>query len=156
MKIEVAQQLKTFLQSQRYGLLSTFSENCIGYPFGSIVGYDLAPNGSPRILVANIAEHYRNLIANSAASLCIPDAQKWSAATSGARATCIGNFVLLPNEERNAAENSYWQRFPTAAERPIAESFVFFTMEVSRIRWIEGFGKICWIEKDRFHEVWHN
>jgi putative heme iron utilization protein len=63
---------RRLLLAAKAGVLSTLSLDVPGFPFGSVVPYCLDRGGLPLILVADIAQHTRNLLADPRASLTVP------------------------------------------------------------------------------------
>lgn len=116
-----------------------------GYPFGSLVHYDVDEHGRPVVFVSLLAEHYKNLVADPRASLFVCDAFGLRDPQAFARATLIASFSQISDSERPAVEARYFERFPESPGRSLAHDFVFFRGEVERVRWIGGFGDIRWV-----------
>ena len=64
---------RDFITLNRTGFLSTISVSEAGYPFGSITPYDIDSEGRLIILIADISEHYKNLMADNRGSMLISD-----------------------------------------------------------------------------------
>lgn len=148
--VSVAKSVKDFISLHSGGTLSTVSHSLPGYPFGSIVPYDLDREGRPIIFISLIAEHYKNVRANPKASICIADTYGTGDIQASARVTIVGDFAPVPAQEVEAA---YWARFPNASERSIAHNFEFWRMTPVRLRWIGGFGDIRWIAAADYAEA---
>lgn len=140
-----AAQVKSFLGFYRSGTLCTISVAHKGFPFGSLVEYDMDPAGRPLIFVSRLAEHFKNLSSDPRASLFVSDASGLRDPQAHARATLLCRFTPVADEERDEAATSYFSRFPTSKGRSLAHDFVFFRAEVERVRWIGGFGNIRWV-----------
>jgi putative heme iron utilization protein len=75
---------RRYLRRQRYGVLSTLSKKLDGYPFGSMVPFMLDHAARPVIYISRLAEHTKNIDADSRASLLVhePAAEVQAAARS--------------------------------------------------------------------------
>jgi heme iron utilization protein len=69
--VSLAAEAKQFLRSTRSGVLSSFSAKFDGYPFGSVMPFVLGHDCQPIVLISNIAEHTKNIIANPKVSLLV-------------------------------------------------------------------------------------
>ena len=134
----------------RVGLLSTQSLKLAGYPFGSLVPYDIDQQGRVIIRVSPIAEHSRNLAKDGRASLCIAEPFPSLIAQTAARLTIMLAFSLTPAEEREEVAANYQRRFPEQLPPEVANTFIFLRGEPEYVRWIGGFGAASWIPGERF------
>ncbi len=142
-----------------------------GFPIGSIVPFALDGNGRPFILVASIAAHTRNIDADPRASLFISDPEAKGDPQSSWRASLLGEMrhvavegkeVDLPEEriDRVTPEEyehllaRYVERVPAAESYVKVHNFSFYRMStIERIRYIAGFGRICWIPGRKYMEA---
>ena len=115
---------RDFATLHRVGVLSTNSKSNVGFPFGSVVPYDIDSWGRIVIYISLIAEHYKNLSVDPRASLIILDPYGMHDPQASARATLLLNFSPVPEEERAAVEENYLGRFPGAVNREIAHNFL--------------------------------
>jgi heme iron utilization protein len=139
-------QVKNFISLHRFGVLSSLSLSQQGFPFGSIVPYDLDQDLNLVIFVARIAEHYQNLSADGRASLTISD---WFGAEDPqyyGRATLLAQFREVLEQEAAPIRQSYQTRFPGQIPQEILSSFVFMRGTTKKIRWIGGFARAAWLE----------
>lgn len=131
-----------FLRTTRSGVLSTFSSKFAGYPFGSVAPFVLDHSGQPVILISTIAEHTQNIIANPKVSLLVfagdDDLQ------ANARLTLIGQAVKIDKENDNLRAR-YLRYLPQAASYFDMHDFNFYRIEIAQVRYIAGFGKMCWL-----------
>ncbi len=141
-----AQKAKNFLLLHTSGALSTLSASHAGYPFGSIVPYDVDPQGRLVIYISRLSEHYKNLTADNRASLLVLDPFGTADPQSYGRAAVLTKFEQIAGSETDAAAERYFARFPQSSARSLAHDFLFFRGAPERIRWIGGFGDIRWIE----------
>lgn len=125
-----------------YGVLSTHSAALPGYPFGSVVPYALDAEGRPVILIANIAQHYRNVTADPRVSLIVlapgEDVQ------AAGRLTLLADAEAVPLAEEDTAQR-YYEYFPDARDYHLTHGFHFFRLRPVRARFIGGFGSIHWL-----------
>ena len=154
----------SWLLQSRSGTLSTLNthSDTPGFPTGSIVPFALDRAGRPFIFIANIAAHTRNLKQDSRASLFIHHTAAKGDPQSSWRASLIGRFVRLVSSagadgvqiteaERAELMARYLERVPKARSYQKTHGFDFWRMEnIQSIRYIAGFGRICWIPGDRY------
>jgi putative heme iron utilization protein len=142
MSSELGDEARRFARGQQSGVLSTLSLRLEGYPFGSVSPFILDHPGRPVILISDIAEHTKNIVADARVSLIV---QPYSAdmQTTG-RVTIIGRAERLP--DKDALGPRYLRYFPQAADYFTMHDFNFYRIEPVRIRYIGGFGRIHWIE----------
>lgn len=138
---------RRLLLGASHGVLATLSVEVGGCPFGSVTPYAVDRAGRPLILVAEIAQHTRNLDADPRASLTVLAAAGGADVQAGARLTWVGDGrPVAPGEELDDAAERYYRRFPHADGYHAAHDFRFVRLEARRIRYIGGFGDIRWIE----------
>lgn len=137
---------RRFARGQQSAVLSTVSQRLEGFPFGSVAPFMLDHAGRPVILISTLAEHTKNLDADPRCSLIVqpfsPDMQ-----TAG-RVTLIGRAERLPDKDSLGPR---YLRFHPQAEGYFAmHDFNFYRIEPVRLRWIGGFGKIHWVEREDY------
>jgi putative heme iron utilization protein len=143
----LAESVKRFITFHRAATLSTISSSVKGYPFASLVPFDIQQQSEIIIFISLISEHYRNIQKDPRASIFVRDEFAHSNPQAHARATLLGQFKEIDSKE---IEERYWLRFPDAPEQKLAHNFLFYQMKVERVRWIGGFGQISWISGDDF------
>lgn len=131
------------------GILSTISVEVTGYPFGSVTPYCLDEDFFPNILISSIAQHTKNIMADNKVSLLISERSLSTNKQAIARLTYLGNAVKVDNIE--PIKTRYLNYFPNAKDYFKTHDFVFYRIEPVRLRYIGGFGKISWIEKDELN-----
>lgn len=137
---------RRFVRGQHSGVLSTISKRVEGFPFGSVAPFILDHAGCPVILISTLAEHTKNIDADSRVSLIVqpysPDMQ------------VAGRVTILGKAERLADKSELgprYLRFHPQAENYFAmHDFSFYRIEPVRIRYIGGFGKIHWVEPEHY------
>jgi putative heme iron utilization protein len=150
---EYTRAAKQLCAQQRYAALSTISRAYQGFPFGSIVPYDVAQDGSVVIFVATISQHFQNLKADPRASLLICEPFADQDPQSQARLTLLTRFQTVPEAERDQVAERYFARFPDSNAQQLQHSFVFLRGVPERLRWIGGFGEISWLDASAFAQA---
>ncbi|HWQ34775.1 MAG TPA: pyridoxamine 5'-phosphate oxidase family protein [Blastocatellia bacterium] len=140
--------VRRLLSQERQGVLCTLSQKHGGWPFGSVTPYALSAAGEPVILVSELAEHTRNLRADSRVSLFVQDSAAADTPQAGARLTLMGLAAPVPENEIADAARRYLQRFPEAQQNFQLGDFTLFRIEVRQARFIGGFGEMGWVQRD--------
>ena len=145
--MEVLEQFRKVYHSSDFGVLSTISKRLDGIPFGSVVPYSFNELNEPVILVASIAEHTKNIIADSKASITIVQDGDGDAQAKG-RITVAGTMVKVENDK---VRDKYRRIFPESINYDTVHHFAYYELKTTAIRFIGGFGNINWIDpKDAF------
>lgn len=147
---DYARQARDFIAFYRHGVLSTVSASQAGYPFGSLVPYDVTHDGNLVIYVSLIAEHYKNLAKDPRASITVIDTFGSHDPQAHARVTVLLDFAALTGDDKEQAQKAYEARFPNSVSYELSHNFVFMRGKPGRVRWIGGFGDITWIDAARF------
>jgi len=126
------------------GVLSTLSVTVSGYPFGSVVPFCLDRQGDPVILIADIAQHTKNVKADPRVSLIVFDRSARDLQANG-RLTLLADAVLVDSADEDTAER-YYRYFPDARDYHRTHGFQFWRLRARRLRFIGGFGAIHWLE----------
>lgn len=137
---------KTLVRQQHSGVLSTHSQSVAGYPFGSVVPYYMTPEGNLVTYISQIAQHTRNIKGNPKVSMTIFDTLQDDSQANG-RVTFLGDAERV--EDAHLAEQ-YLALFPRAKGYRATHDFSFYQIKPERIRYIGGFGKIFWINKEHW------
>jgi putative heme iron utilization protein len=137
---------RKLLKENNFGVLSTISLDVPGYPFGSTVPYCLSAKQEPLLLISNIAQHTKNILADARVSLTVFDPTTGDVQANG-RVTYIGDAVKVNDDLLNERYQLY---FPTAKEYFKFHDFSLFKIDLKKLRYIGGFAKIFWVEKDEF------
>lgn len=126
------------------GVLATISVAVPGYPFGSVVPFCLDRTGQPIILIADIAQHFKNVLADPRVSLTVFDRSADDLQANG-RLTLLADAVRIAPGDADAAQR-YYRYFPEARDYHLTHGFAFWRLCLKRIRFIGGFGAIHWLE----------
>ncbi len=136
------------LLERKVGILSTLSVEVAGFPFGSLVPYCLDRAGRPLLLIADIAQHTRNVLADPRASLTVAEERPAGDPQAGARLTYLARAERLADPRPQAGR--YYRHFPWTRDYHRTHGFAFFRLEPVRVRYIGGFGDIRWISPAAF------
>jgi putative heme iron utilization protein len=136
-----------------------------GYPFGSVVPYALTGEGKPVIYIATIAAHTANLRADNRASLFVRQPDTDGDPQNGWRLTVMGRMKRLAElhdevsgkdehvvervcqAELDGIHARYLETTPWAKQYGLTHGFAYWRMsEIEAVRYIAGFGKICWLQ----------
>ena len=132
---------------ESFGVLSTISLDVRGYPFGSVTPYCADRMCRPVIYISPIAQHTKNIVADSRVSLTVVERTDSEDVQAHGRVTCIANAVEI--DDRDAAER-YFSYFPSARQYDRTHAFTLFRLELVRVRFIGGFGQIFWVDARDF------
>jgi heme iron utilization protein len=129
------------------GVLSTQSQAEAGYPFGSVVPYCLDRTGRPVFLFSHLAQHAKNLAADSRCAFTIAEPVPGDV-QQGQRLTCIGDCRPLDPSEV-ASVTRYLRYFPEA--QPYLEQLNFrpYRLEPRRFHYNGGFAAARWLGCER-------
>lgn len=131
-------------------MLSTISLDAPGYPFGSVTPYCADDQCRPIIYISHIAQHTKNILADSRVSLTVVESNAESDDVQAhGRLTCIADAKPVAAND-TAVRERYFRYFPSAKQYEQTHDFAFFRLEIVRVRFIGGFGHIFWIEPDEF------
>jgi putative heme iron utilization protein len=102
------------------GVLSTLSVAVAGYPFGSVVPFCLDRGGHPIILIANIAQHRKNLVADARCSLMVFDRSADDLQANG-RLTLLADAAPVAAADADTMTR-YYRYFPESADYHLTHS----------------------------------
>src|SRR5882762_8671690 len=96
--------IRALLEQESNGVLATLSARRDGWPFASVAPYAVTEAGEPVLLLSRLAEHTRNLQADSRASLLVQDHDSLSDPQAGARITILGHVEAVVEPELQSAQ----------------------------------------------------
>lgn len=139
-----AEQARQIVRSQAVGALSTLSVAMEGFPFGSVATYVPDHQAQPVFLLSDLAQHSRNMKNDARSSLLVLESGAEQGVLARGRVTLVGETRVFEPEDHLRAR--YLRYFPDAAGFMETHDFRFYRMEVSRVRFISGFGRIHWLD----------
>jgi putative heme iron utilization protein len=140
----------------RFAALATLAEGDgrtsaeAGWPFASLVA--LADDGGrPLLLLSRLAEHTKNLERCGRASLLVTDKDAAEVdPLAAARVTILGTCARVPEVERALAASKFLSAHPGSAEVLGFGDFALWRLEVARLRWVGGFGRMGWLSASEY------
>lgn len=132
------------------GVISTLSHNLRGYPFGSVSPYFLDSAGRAIFYISDIAQHAKNLSHDTRMSLTVFTQKEQGDQNAHGRVTLVGDAAKVSDDEQDALKAQYVRMYPAAKQYEEAHDFHIWRMDIARVRYIGGFGKIFWLEKDEW------
>ncbi len=140
----------TLASRVQVGSLSTIALSPAGYPYGSFVTFALA-DGNPVFLISTMAEHTKNLLADARASLLVAEPGDGDP-LARARVTLIGPCSRLPaGESRDRARAAFLAAHPDAAYYLDFGDFALFSLQVTALRYIGGYGRMSWVSSEDWY-----
>jgi putative heme iron utilization protein len=132
------------LHAETFGSLATHSLHMPGYPFVSVLPFVPDQHHQPVFLISQLAEHTKNLVADSRASLLIHS-------TEGPNVLASERVSLSDDVTRMEASPELIDRYlrfqPQAEQYLELGGFAFFRLAPKGARYIAGFGRMGWLEK---------
>jgi putative heme iron utilization protein len=97
------------------------------------------------MLLSELAEHTKNLLARPEASLLVadPGAKDPLAAP---RMTLLGHVAQVPDADRDDATRAFLATHPSAAAYASFKDFRLYRVELVAVRYVLGFGRMAWID----------
>jgi putative heme iron utilization protein len=134
---------RELVRQQRQGVLSTLSLHKPGWPFGSIAPYALNERGEPILLMSGLAQHTKNALADSRASLLVQENATAEDPQAFGRVTLLGRISRAADDRQARAR--YLARHPAAARTASGHDFQLYILSIEEARFIGGFGEIHWL-----------
>ncbi|MEM0910258.1 MAG: DUF2470 domain-containing protein [Pseudomonadota bacterium] len=142
---------RCLMRQQHSGVLSTISLSMNGFPFGSIIPFLMTEKGDLVIYASDIAQHSRNMKADSKVSLCVYDAAQ-NDSQANARVTVLAH--AFPDEVNETHQQHYFELFPQARAYQNTHDFRFYLLKTERVRYIGGFGEIYWFSNEEWDSAY--
>lgn len=141
---EALARARHFVRSKDKAVLATLARAGLpeaGGPYASLVQVAFDHDGAPLLLISTLADHTKNLHADSRVSLLFDGTAGLAEPLTGARVSLQG-IAAPTTDKRHAAR--YLARFPGAATYAGFKDFAFWRVSPGRAHQIAGFGRICW------------
>ncbi len=144
-----AEEARALVQVGTMASLSTLSDD--GHPWGSVVTYGEMPDGAPVILVSTLAEHGRNLVRDARASIVVQQVEQFGDPLDNGRVTLAGTMrAPLDDAERAIAQAAVEAVSPAAAMYGGFGDFSLWILDIDRVRWVGGFGRMDSVTADDY------
>lgn len=150
MRQQALAEAKRLLRSSEVGVISTISKNLRGYPFGSVTPFISDSEGHLYFYISDIAQHAANMQADSRMSLTVYTQKDDGDQNENARLTVVGDCEPMTGQDHDEMLSRYVLRYPDAKAYEQAHDFKMWKVTIKRVRYIGGFGKIFWLEKDEW------
>jgi putative heme iron utilization protein len=148
-----AERARTILSLNQVGVLSTHSNKCEGFPFGSTMPYVLDDAGRPLFLISAMAMHTKNLQADRRASLFVTVPEAQSDPLGASRMTLIGKADPVPEADLAAARAAYLARHENAKYYVDFADFSFWRLNPVDLYFVGGFGVMGWVKNSDFEHA---
>ena len=116
-----------------------------GRPYASLALVACDADGSPLLMLSDLAQHSRNLAVDSRVSLLFDGTEGLADPLTGVRLTVQGAATPCRDPDARAL---YLERHPSAAAYADFADFQIYRVDVTRAHLIAGFGLIAWVEGD--------
>jgi len=113
------------------------------WPYASLVLAAAAADGSPLLLLSDLADHSKNLAADPRASLLFDGTAGLAEPLTGPRLTLLGEVRASADPADRAR---YLARHPGAAAYAGFKDFKLYRMAATRGHLVAGFGRIHWLD----------
>jgi Pyridoxamine 5'-phosphate oxidase len=121
-----AERARTLMHLGQIGSLSTLSRKQPGFPFGSLMPYELDSHGRPIFLISSMAMHTQNLQADPRASLFVTEPDASGDPLGSSRVTLIGSALRVPDPELAEVRAVYLTGYPDSKYWVDFEDFFFY------------------------------
>ena len=139
------------MRNCREGVLSTVSKKYEGYPFGSFVTFISGADRSIIFYASDIAQHTINLKNNSKACITLFNLNEGDKQDS-ARLSLMGDVKKIDKDVEEISRQ-FIEFFPESSQYSNMHDFNFYSLNISHVRWIGGFGKIAWLSSTNWNPI---
>ena len=139
-RLSAAEEARTLVANSTVATLATLSGD--GHPWGSLVTYGALRDGAPVLCVSTLAEHGRNLLDDPRASLVITTTSKPEDPLAAGRVTLAGRASQPSGDLEHEARDAHVKAHPAAAVYAGFGDFSIWILEVERVRWVGGYGRM--------------
>ncbi len=129
--------------AHRAALASAFAE---GGPYASLALLAWDFDGSPLLLLSDLAEHSRNLARDPRLALLIDGTRGLEDPLTGPRASLIGRAAAIQDGRLLAR---FLARHPSSEAYAGFGDFKLYRVALERAHFVAGFGRIRWVEKEQ-------
>ena len=116
-----------------------------GAPYVSLVLIAFDDDGSPLLLLSDLAQHTQNLLKDARVSLLFDGTGEYADPLTGPRLTVLGVAARCDDP---AVLARYVAAHPSAAMYAGFTDFHLYRVTIARGHFVAGFGKIMWVEAD--------
>jgi putative heme iron utilization protein len=113
-----------------------------GHPYVSLVASACEADASPLLLLSDLAQHTKNLLADPRVSLLFDGTAEYPDPLAGPRLTLLGRAERCDDPRRSAR---FAARHPASAGYAGFGDFHLYRIAIERGHLVAGFGRISWI-----------
>lgn len=117
----------------------------VGRPYVSLVATACEFDASPLLLLSDLAQHTKNLLADPRVSLLFEDTGEHLDLLAGPRLTLLGRAERCDDP---LAAARFAARHPASADYAGFADFHLYRVAIERAHLVAGFGRIAWIEAE--------
>lgn len=140
---DAARQVRDLVRgADRAALATALPSEAGAWPYASLVLTAVDHDLSPILLLSDLAEHSKAIVADDRVSLLFDGTAGFDQPLTGPRATLVGRATRTPDER---LRRRYLARHPDAAGYANFGDFHFYRLAVERAHLVAGFGKIRWL-----------
>jgi putative heme iron utilization protein len=143
---ELGTQARSLVRSVDRGSLATTMRDD-QWPYASLVMIATCYDGSPLLLILELAEHTQNILKDRRCGLLIDGTAGLDTPLTGSRITLTGN---LQKTGGSGSIERYIRRHADAAIYAGFADFALYQMTVDRVHMVAGFSEIHWISGEAF------
>lgn len=140
----LAREARDLIEAASRGVLSTLDPEG-GFPHASIIDVAAVEGGDVVTLLSRLAVHRKYAEADDRASILIAPHFGDDDAMQRPRVTLVGR--LVQEDDRSAYRDRYLAAHPEAEMYLALPDFDFFRLHTERARYIAGFGRMGWLER---------
>lgn len=140
-RLSAAEEARTLVAATNVAALATLTAD--GDPWASVITYGALDDGAPVLCLSRLAEHGRNVAADPRASLVISQVDRPADPLAGARVTLAGR-VTPPTDTASlaVARAAHLTAVPAASTYIDFSDFSLWILQVERVRWVGGYGRM--------------
>lgn len=133
-------------EARQATLATALARDGSGRPYASLVLVAPAADGSPILLLSDLAEHSRNLERDARAALLFDGTAGLDDPLTGPRVSILGQVRPVTDRAEVAGLKAIFQsRHPGAAAYADFTDFRVYRMAVESAHFVAGFGQIHWL-----------
>jgi len=138
-----AKRTRDLVRASAFSQLSTLDATD-GWPYGSLVMAACDPDGSPLIMISQLAVHTKNIAADSRVALLFDHTHGFEERLANARATVMGRAEVTNGA---GARDRFCARHPSASDL-LELDFSIFKINIERGHFVGGFGDVFSVAGD--------
>jgi hypothetical protein len=126
--------------------LATAERDQGGWPYATLIQVAVAHDGTPLVLLSDLADHTKNFAHDDRVSLLFDDVRGLENPLTGTRVTVQGRIERLGESDAdNRLRARYLARIPNATDYTAFTDFNFYRVVPERLHLVAGFGRIHWL-----------